>query len=50
MPAADTEAMPNQLAEQSVDGPQRCFSAPTVMRGQKEKKESVNNLRGMSRD
>lgn len=39
MPAADTEAMPNQLTEQNVDGPQRCFSAPAVMRGQKEKKQ-----------
>lgn len=40
MLAADTEAMSNQLTEQSVDGPQRCFSAPAVMRGQKEKKQS----------
>lgn len=40
MPAADTEAMSNQLAEQSVDRPQRCFSGPAAMRGQKEKKQS----------
>lgn len=40
MPAADTEAMPNQVPEQSADRPQRCFSAPALMRGQKEKEQS----------
>lgn len=40
MPAADTEAMPNQLPEQSAGRPQRCFSAPAAMRGQKEREQS----------
>lgn len=40
IPAADTEAMPNHLPEQEADRPWRCFPAPAVMRGQKEKEQS----------